>query len=141
MAGPVQGAKVGWQQGPSSQPQVSPALETLSKVPGWPQCYLFLGEAGLAHGTLITQPRWTGFNLPLPAVPGLWEPDASPPARPGKGRGPSAPGSQQITLLGLELPPAMLASLAGALQRGHGLRRGDSPTRAPAQPLPPRQRC
>ena len=88
--------------------------------------------------------RWTGFNLLLPAVPGLREPDASPPARPGKGRGPSAPGSQQITLLGLELPPAVLASLAGALQRGHGLRRGDSPTRAPAQPLPPlppRQRC
>lgn len=83
--------------------------------------------------------RRTGFNLLLPAVLGLQEPDACQPARPGKGRGPSAPGSQQITLLGMELPPAALASLVGDLQGGHRLGRRESPTRAPTQP-PPRHR-
>lgn len=91
------------------------------------------GWLGLWHSDRSAKRR-TGFNLLLPAVLGLQEPDDCQPALPGKGRGPSAPGSQQITL-----PPAVLASLAGALQRGHGLGRWESPTGAPTQP-PPWQR-
>lgn len=52
---------------------------------------------------------------------------ASLPACLGKGRGPSASGSQQITRLGMQLPPAGLASLAEAPWRGHGLGLGDPP--------------
>ena len=62
------------------------------------------------------------------------------PAHPGKGRGLSTPGSQQVILLWMELPPAELASFAGAPQRGHWFQRGESPTRAPSQlPPPPRR--
>lgn len=118
----------------SGSAQRSPKLAGDSSIPqGWlgPWC------------SERSAKRRTGFNLPLRAVlglPGLQEPDARQPVRPGKGRGPSAAGSQQITLLGMELWPAVLASLARALQRGHGLRQGESPTRAPMQP-PPQQRC
>lgn len=73
--------------------------------------------------------RWTGHNLLLLTVLGLQA--GCQAARPRKGRGPSTPGSQHIILLKMELPLAVLASLIGALQRGHGLRREGSSTAAP----------